>query len=257
MKHQPLTCLAIVTVAIVVLLALVPTSCKQNPSEATAANSSGVVRKDSGDSAHWAQVCYDLDVKAVTYLNANQIDSLEQFVPGALKICKEHEEWYRYDEIWNWLISAYVWNSQYDKGMAEAKRLQDDALERNDSAGISFSYHLLGSAYLNMENYEEGEKNMKKAIDTYPREKDMSPLMADYRLYCEALLYQDKMVPMDSALRDWKHLLDGYVARFQPDNLAANNTSFYYHMMRGKYFFALDDVKRSAVHLDSSDYFCG
>lgn len=159
MKHQPLTRLAIVTVAIVVLLAIVPTSCKQNPSGASAADSSGVVRKDSADSAHWSKVCYDLDVKAVNYLNANQIDSLEQLVPEALKICKEHGEWFRYDEIWGWLISYYVWNGRYDKGFAEAKRLQDDALERNDSAGISFSYHLLGSAYLNMENYEEGKKH--------------------------------------------------------------------------------------------------
>ena len=256
MKYQPLTRFALATVAIVVLLAMVPTSCKQNPAEASA-DSSGVVRKDSADSAHWAQVCYDLDVKAVTYLNANQTDSLEQFVPGALKICKEHEEWYRYDEIWNWLISAYVWSSQYDKGVAEAKRLQDDALERNDSTGISFSYQLLGAAYLNMGNYEEGEKNMKKAIDVYPpHSKIISTLMAMYRLYCEALLNMEKYEQLDSALKEWRPILDNYAKGSAPGKVDVPNSYFYFHTECCKYYRRISDFKAASLHLDSAEVFC-
>ena len=56
MKYQPLTRLAIATVAIVVLLAIVPTSCKQNPAGASATDSSGVVQKDS---AYWSNPFID------------------------------------------------------------------------------------------------------------------------------------------------------------------------------------------------------
>ena len=255
MKYQPLTRLAITTITIVVLLAIVPTSCKQNPAGASAADSSGVVRKDSADSAHWTKVCFDLDVKAVKYMNSGQIDSLEQFVPEALKICKEHEEWYRYDDIWNWLICYYVWNSHYDKAFAEAKRLQDDALERNDSTGISMAYNLLGSAYLNMGNYEEGEKHMKKAIDTYPRDKIISPLMTTYRLYCEALVYSEKTEQLDSALREWRPILDDYAKRKQAGYNDIPNSYFLFHLERCKYYFHISDFKMASIHLDSAEVF--
>ena len=255
MKYQPLTRLAIATVAIVVLLAIVPTSCKQNPAGGSA-DSSGVQRTDSADSAHWAKVCFDLDAKAVNYLNANQIDSLEQLVPEALKICKEHGEWFRYDEIWGWLISYYVWNGRYDKGFAEAKRLQDDALERNDSTGISMSYKLLASAYLNMENFEEGEKNMKKAIDMYPHVSTISPLMTTYRYYCEALILQGKTERLDSALRKWRPILDEYARNSDSNRTDIPNSFFGFHLVRCKYYMRISDFKMASLHLDSADMYC-
>ena len=76
----------------------------------------------TADSINWVDSAATLCDRAFYYKNY-QPDSLEIFVPEALKVCEEHNRMGEYYFIWGKLVSKYIWDNDFEKGAIEAQRM--------------------------------------------------------------------------------------------------------------------------------------
>lgn len=224
-----------VTIAVVVLLTLMPTSCRKTGTNQSAADSTSAQLKDS---AYWEDVAFNLRLKAVEYYNASQTDSLEAFVPGALKTCLEHGLMDHYYGIWGQLAEEYAWDNEFDKAVAEAQRIEEDAQKRHNEQGLFTAYNVLGIGHLNSQNFEEAVKYFRKAI-THFHSKTFTALSSTYNYMTEALNDWGQYEAMDSALAEWKVVID--------KNYAAEGTYNYEPWMHCKFqYFCLLALNKKA-----------
>lgn len=152
------------TSACTVLLALclmTVSSCRQGRGGTTADTPAAAV--------NWEDSAAALSTRANNYFNSLQLDSLELFVPEAKQICLDHGLTVPYYQIWTTLTELYIASDDFEKGSAEAKLMMEDALRRHSAYGLSSAYKMLGLGYAFSENFEEGVKYLRKAVDTYPQ----------------------------------------------------------------------------------------
>ena len=245
----------VLTAAVVGSLAV--SSCKNGTGGQVAANDSLSSRqKDSIDSAFWSDSCYHLHVQAADYYNESQTDSLEMFVPGALKTCLEHNELERYYIIWGLLAGEYVWDNDFEKGVAEAQRIQEDALKRDCEYGLFVAYKVLSDGYASRGNNEETVMYMRKAIDHY-HSKNFAPVMLPYNILTDALNKLKRYEACDSALTEWKAILDSY--RVGEESVSfrpwANGTVLY-SLRAAEYLMAKEQYQVASAALDTAEYYC-
>ena len=226
-----------------VLLASFAVSCKE------------ITDNRQNDAANWENEAHQLFLKAQSYYNTNQSDSLELFAPEAMKICEEHQQWLSFYDIWNLLTENYVWEDEFDKAVSEAQRMQEDAIKRNSKYGLFNAYRALGTAYCYRENHEEGVKFLRKAIDNYVDIPFTTSMVITYRMYIEELIKQHRYEAADSALRNLKADIDSssYVCTSNPRMWA--NWNFYYQLDLAQYLTANGEYHAAGQALDSCDYY--
>ena len=254
MKSELLKMFLRAAAMLLVMMTIVPTSCKQNPAGGSA-NPSGVQRTDSADSAYWGNECFKLHVKANDYYNAHQTDSLAIMLPEALKVCMEHGYMERYYNIWELMAESYVWNGQFDKAVEEAQRILDDAMKRKDDFGLFSAYSVLGIAYANGVDQAEAEKNLRKAIDHF-HSSVINPVMRIYYFLCTAIGFLQKSETLDSTLTEWKTLIDKN--RFKEDDKDYGlwiNWNYQYFSRLSKSLLERGKNEAAKVAVDSMDYF--
>lgn len=254
MKFQPLNRLALVTVAFLVLMAVIPSACRQNTTGKPAGDSTGVAHRDSADSAHAVKKGFELMTKAYDYYNDGKTDSLEAMMPEALQFCRDNSLIERYYELWGCLADEYVFDDEFDKATAEAQRMQDTAMKYHHDYGLFTSYDVLGKGYAYKGNNEEAANNLRKAF-SYFHSQNVSPAMTSYHYYLHALLNLKLYEEADSAFRNWKIILDK-----ESQNTAHSYATFclwkaLYYAQNSNYLMAQEHLDEAATAIDSCEYF--
>ena len=142
MNHQRnLTCLLFA--ALITSFAL---SCQHGNGGQTVTQADSLLthQNDSADSAYRENTTFALYYHVNDLRNRFETDSLEMIVPDALKTCIDLGKERYYYLIWSLLAENYVWTNQVDKALAEAQRMQEDALKRDNQFGLFNSYKVLG-----------------------------------------------------------------------------------------------------------------
>ena len=236
---------------------LAVSSCKNGTGgQATANDSLSQHQIDSIDSVFWSDSCYHLHVQAADYYNASYTDSLEMFVPGALKTCLEHNELERYYIIWGLLAGEYVWDNDFEKGVAEAQRIQEDALKRDCEYGLFVAYKVLSDGYASRGNNEETVMYMRKAIDHY-HARDFAPIMLPYNILTDALNRLKRYEACDSALTEWKAILDrNRVGEESVSFRPWANGTVLYSLRAAEYLMEKEQYQVASAALDTAEYYC-
>ena len=256
MKHHPLNRLAIVTRAAIMLLAMLPSSCKQNLAGKPAdADTASVERSDSADSLAKRKETFALYYKANDLANRMETDSLEEMVPGALELCLKYGHMDRYYAIWGILGDRYVWTNQFDKAVEVAQKMQDDAIKRKDDFGIFHSYKVLGTAYAYRNNWEEAARCFEKAID-YFHDHFYNYTTNVYRLYSQSLKFLERYETLDTLLNNWGEVLE----QNRPESLENDGNvwvtaKFIYHIEMVDYLMREGKYKDAVATLDSAAYY--
>jgi serine phosphatase RsbU (regulator of sigma subunit) len=237
-----------------VLLAVIPSACRQDTTGKPAGDSAVVTRHDSADSARAARIGYELMNKAYQYYNDGQTDSLEAMIPEALQFCRDNGLSERYYELWGCLADEYVFDDEFDKATDEATRMQDTAMKYHDDYGLFTSYSVLGKGYAYKENNEEAASNLRKAF-SYFHSPYVSQAMTSYHYYLNALLDQKHYEEADSAFRNWKFLLDR-----ESRDTTLNDATFcmwnaLYYVQRSNHLMAQEHLDEAATAIDSCEYF--
>lgn len=211
---------------------------------------------DSADSAYRYNICFALYYKANDFFNRNESDSLEMMVPDALKTCLELRDERHYYLIWEKMAEYYVWNNQFEKAVAEAQRMQEDALKRDNQLGLFNSYKVLGTAYAYKENFSESAKVLSKAVESFPEGEFIGPLVMTYRLYYEVLSILKKEEEADSLLRDWKTQMEGHrISENSKDSCVWGIWNFFYQTELANCLRKKGDFKGADQSLDSAEYY--
>ena len=256
MKRHPLNRLAIVTIAAIMLLAIAPSSCKQNPAGKPAdAETAGVERVDSADSAYWDKYTMNYMVKVLDYGNNGQTDSLEAIAPEAMKVCREHNQVDRYYYIWGTLAERYIYDDEFAKTVAETQRMQDTAMKRHEDYGMYISYSMLGQSYAYRGNYEDAVKFLRKALDHY-HSGQVGPVFTTYYYLVLDLVQLKRFEEADSALTQWNNLIEENGREKFNENYETwcawkNN----YFIQRSAFLMAQEKYKEAAQALDSAEYY--
>ena len=200
------------------------------------------------DSVNWDDSIDHICHKANWYFNNYQIDSLELLVPEAKQICLEHGKLRHYYDIWSILTELYVANEDFEKGATEARLMQEDALKRHNAFGLSLSYKMLGLGYAFSENFQEGVRFLRKAVDSYPKNENIEQLFSTYNYLYQALEQQKEYDAIDTLMTQWKATLDQMPAK-------NNIMSFQYFSLYAKYLMeAKHDYGGASVALDSAEH---
>lgn len=216
----------------------------------------GLTAGSDADSINWEDSATTLCNQAVTYSNHYQTDSLELFVPEAMKVCLEHNKMGQYYYIWGLLAEKYIWDNNLEKGLDVAKEIQDDAVSRNNAIGLFKSYKLLGIAYGCNNNYEEAVRYLRKAINTFPKGEGMTDLMNTYAYLNMALECTDQKEVIDTVMTEWKAVLDQKPpVQGDKDFLAVVSWHFHYHMTLAKHLLEKKQLKAATAELDSAEYY--
>lgn len=235
--------------AVVVLLAIVP-SCTHDKTGATAFGQSYESEDD-----FWADSCFRLNTKANNYFNAGQTDSLEAFVPQAMKICLEHNEMIRYYSIWRTLAERYVCEDNFEKAMAEVQLMQDDAIRRNIRQGLFEAYFVMGVGYGYRNNSEEAAKYLRKAIAHFDSPY-ASTLLEAYFYLVQVLMGDQQYEALDTVLKEWKTQIDKKQNSNLPVDILAH-WNYQYRRLLAEYLMDTGKYHAASEALDSAEYYLG
>ena len=234
---------ALVAVCLLVLFAILPTSCQHGKGKVVA----------DADSIDWADSAYKLDVKLTYYYNNNLHDSLVMLVPAALDMCRQHKVWQSYYNIWRTLGQEYVFTGQPDSAMMEAQKMHDDAIERGDSTMLATADYIKGLSYDAQGNHTEAALILEQALNKLP-EKEYTLRNSIYLYYLTELHFNKDTAQMRSVLPDWKQLLQKEAQLpGVSEVLVCNHRYFYY---RSVYFYEIlrKDYRKASLAIDSICY---
>ena len=214
------------------------------------------VSTEPHDSAYWYRYAHKLGDKAAEYYNNGQTDSLEAFAPEAMKICREHNQISCYYVIWSFLADEYIYDDEFDKAVAEAKRMQDTAISRHEDYGLFISYNTLGKGYGYRENTEESVKYFRKSLKIFPDDSETAPLVMTYYYLAQALQVLERYDELDSVLTEWSALHDkAKVVEGSSGYMGWCNSKGLYNAQLSGYMIAKGDYKAAATAIDSTEYY--
>ena len=177
-------------------------------------------------------------------------DSLYALAPVAMDYNREHGQWKEYYSTWCLLVNDLIWNGQMDKGFDEARKMHQDAIQRNNAFGLSEAYTAMGIAYHFQGNNKESINCYEQALEHYPADADQSVKLNIYSYYCQVLSDIRSYQTMGEVLQRWKEFLDELTGG-RADNLEDIHRYFRFHRENYKYYFGQGDYQRAAKELDT------
>ena len=230
-------------------LLLAVCSCQQRPSADSSA--------DQETTVNWHDSALHVYKTIERYANLDIQDSLDSETPRALAFFREHQEWYFYYYSWCILAETYTWNDRFNDALAEAERMHEDALQRDNGFGQAMANRVIGLVYGVNGDFPTAIDYFQKALATYPEETNFPPKIDIYTYLCSCLDDVGRMAETDAALTEWKTYLD---SKFQADTDTTHLASFgnyYYCFFKTRFQFDLSrkDFAKAAVDLDSADYY--
>ena len=249
MKHHRI----IIITLFAALIASFAMSCQQKTGRPTGNTTDSTDAQK--DSAYWAKKTLQFSKHINKLYAEGHLDSMEMLSPNYKELCLEHHDMYSYYTIWGLLADKYVWCDMFDKAVAEAQRIQDDAIQRKDSLGLFTAYKVLGTAYAYQNKFDEGEKYMRKAIAQFPYNEHPGSLILTYRLLHIVLMTQHKCDEMAELQKEWKAVMDRIVPVYAKDSVTTGNWNFIYLSCLAAYYTETDDYKAAEAALDSAEYY--
>ena len=210
----------------------------------------------NGDSINWDDSAHVLIAKACEYFNNNQDDSVEMLVSTIREFCKEHDLKERYYKAWAIPIEMYFWTNQFDKGVKEAQKMQEEALKEQYDYGLFEANRLLGNGYLVDGKSDEGVKHLKKALSYVSPDEVISNVPRIYDKLVSGLqdlkLYEEE----DSVFKEWKSTLDRYYAKIGKSNEEIfSDWYLIYQNSLADYLMKMGKLDAAALAVDSVEYY--
>ena len=200
------------------------------------------------DSSEWLMEQVDHYYKNVEH------DSLAVLAPQAMDYFCRYQQWHQYYTTWCLLVNDLVWNGQMDRGFAEAQKMHEDAVRRNNSFGLSESYTAMGIAYHFQKHYAESANSYQQALKHYPKDGQQDVKLNIYSYYCQVLVDAKDFQTMGDVLAEWKLFLDQ-----QTDGKSETpehaHKYFRFHRENYKYHYGLGRYRLASGELDMMQHF--
>lgn len=210
----------------------------------------------AADSIEWEDSVNALCNQAAYYSNNGLRDSLILFAPEAMKVCDEHNKMGQYYYIWGMVATDYFWNYDFEKGVAEAQRIQEDALSRHDDYGLFTSYRVMGIGYGCSEDFKEASKYLRKAIDCFPKGLGPTELLGTYAYLYMSLENTEQYEVIDTIMTQWKTKLDSISSKLKDRAFEARaNWNFEYQMSLAKLLILKKNYAAASSAIDSAEYY--
>ena len=149
-------------------------------------------------------------MQIMCYYNYHMADSLKNTLPQNLKFMQKHGLWNHYYDSWNTLIELYLYDSNLQAALLEAKKMYADAKKKNSGYGVGVSTYCLGYIYQTMQSFVEAKQWLKHSIATLSKEKDISLLLPVYKALGETLDQLGQYTELSNATVAWRAALDNY-----------------------------------------------
>lgn len=216
----------------------------------------GTGSRTANKNIDWHDSAYKRFAETEELFNNDQHDSLMTIAHGVLDFLREHHEWSLYYTLWQNLAEDYAWYNEYTEATHEAEAMQKDAIERNDTFGLSLSYLTQGITYLIQDNYDEAKKGFKKSISLFPKEGQKGQLVSIYCYYAECLESTKEYAELDSLLVTWRNLLDKMEpATCKEDTLAYAHWYHQYFNHKNTLLIRTGHLAEAASAIDSTVYY--
>ena len=242
--------LAIVTVAIIVLLALVPSSCQRM---------TNIVKAQKNDTVNWTDSARKLTQLIFHYYNNNLHDSLVMTVEVNKEVCREHQLWHSYYQGWMKLGEEYVCTGQLDSAVIEAQAMHDEALKMEYDYGLAVADFIKALVYNVHQNHQECARLLGVVIDKCKGMDEPQLENKLYTYYMTELKDMEDYETMKVKLGEWKQWLDSLTihhtdtVKITQDNL----TAFHYMYQRSSYsyYYGMKKYREAALAVDSIAYY--
>lgn len=181
-------------------------------------------------------------------------DSLYELAPRAMEFNRQHGQWINYYTTWCLLVNDYVWNGMMDKGLAEAQRMHQDAIERHNDFGVSEAYTAMGIVYHFQNNSAESVRCYQLALGYYPKHADQSVKQNIYSYFCQVLIEMKDNARTDSLFTQWRLFLEQQTDG-DLENEKYAHWMFRFHRERYRYRYALGQYQEAAQELDAMEHY--
>jgi len=123
------------------------------------------------------------------YANRNENDKVIELAPQFLAYIAKQEIWSYYYSIYRTYLTAYIRKGAYNEAIEGARRMYDEAKERDHNDGKGMALYVMSTVYGKMSRYEEEERTISESIDMLKTDKTLLWLttMAYYR-WCNVLI---------------------------------------------------------------------
>lgn len=200
------------------------------------------------DSSAWLMEQVDHYYKNVEH------DSLATLTPIAMDFFSRNRQWQQYYTAWCLYVNDLVWNGQMDQGFAEARKMHEDAIKRNNAFGLSEAYTAMGIAYHFQKNNSESARCYQQALKHYPKNADQTVKLNIYSYYCQVLVDAKDFQTMGDVLAEWKAFLD-HLTDGKDDTKENAHKYFRFHRENYKYHFGLGRYRLASIELDQMKHY--
>ena len=253
MKKRPFHRIAFLTVAVIVLLAIIPSSCQRV---------SKVVRASQSDTVNWSDSAKKMVIQVFHYYNNDLHDSLVMAVDATMKFCREHQLWHEYYKTWMKLGEEYIEytsTGQLDSALAEAQNMHSEAMNQGNDYGMMIADYIKALGYGAQRNPRECARLLDVVLNRCKGMDEPHLLNKIYTYYVSELDKLDDSKAMKEVLGEWKQSLDSLV-RYNTDTVNVTKdqlTSFLYMYQRScySYYYNVREYREAAKAVDSIEYY--
>ena len=249
MKYKPDHRLSLVAVALILLLAVIPSSCQRG---AKVGNVSKI------DTIPWKEMRWKLKTLVYNYYNNDQHDSLVIMSEALMNFCREHEDWLWYYETWIRLGEEYVYVGHSDSALMEAQKMHDEALSQGHDFGLAGADFVNAVVYESQENTRESSHLLRKVLDKLKGVNRPTFENKVYTYYLTELGDLPDYPEMKRALKEWRQRLDSLSQNLDTTTVLKDNLlNFFYMYQRGSYnyHFNMKEYREAAKAVDSIAYY--
>lgn len=250
MNKRPFHRVAFLTVAVIVLLAIIPSSCQRIAK---------VVKKPDANTVNWRDSARKLNALIFHYYNNDLHDSLVMTAAINMQMCREHQLWHSYYQTWMKLGEEYVCTGQPNSALAEAQMMHDEAMSQGNDYGLMIADYIKALVYNIQENHKECARlfglalEKCKGLDEHQLENKL------YTYYMTELKELGDYPTMKNTLDEWRHRLDSLV-RYITDTVKitkGNMISFQYMYQRSSYsyYYGQKEYREAGKAVDSIAYY--
>lgn len=249
MKYKSVHRLSLVAVALILLLAVIPSSCQRG---AKVGNVSKI------DTIPWKEMRWKLKTLVYNYYNNDQHDSLVIMSNVLMDSCRKHEDWDNYYETWIRLGEEYVYVGHSDSALMEAQKMHDEALSQGHDFGLAGADFVNAVVYESQENTRESSHLLRKVLDKLKGVNRPTFENKVYTYYLTELGDLPDYPEMKRALKEWRQRLDSLSQNLDTTTVLKDNLlNFFYMYQRGSYnyHFNMKEYREAAKAVDSIAYY--
>ena len=185
---------------------------------------------------NWKKACEGRVMKMVFFYNTEQDDSLYEQIPPTLdflrgKISLGNYYVDCYYVIWTLLVNVYNFSGNTNEGLAEVKRMFEDAKLRQDKHGMGLAYFAMANVYSNMYNPDEAAKSYSMSIDLLMQVTPLPMQLTEvFSFFADELVSQKKYDELEQMTVRWKTFLNNQNKErpFLSEGETDNNWGYYY-----------------------------